>query len=71
MSDYDYNEIVTLVSKSHEKRDMPLADAIRLVANMPDVRERMMVLILREGKPPIEKWGEIRAIYERSDFPKK
>lgn len=69
MSAYDYEEIVTLVSKTKENQSMPLADAIRLVANMPNVRDRMMVVILRDGQPPIHRWDEIRAIYNLPDFP--
>ena len=70
MTELKFNEVVRLLADRQEPRDMPLSEAIRTVVDMPDLRDRMKVAILRDGGKPIDTWEEIEAIYKRPDFPK-
>lgn len=70
MGDIRYDEIVTLLRAGGYQKDMPLAEAMRTIINMGDMREQMMHSILRDDGPPIRELAEVRAIYSRPDFPK-
>ncbi|AWN43150.1 hypothetical protein [Methylobacterium durans] len=82
MEPVDYDEIVTVIwnedattsskdtAASSGKRDCSLKDAVLMI--MDEWRgspRRSVNIILPDGKPPITAYDDVRAIYEREDFP--
>lgn len=69
MSEYDWNEIVTIVAAGKPTEQMSLAAAVRTIAQIGDVRAQSSCVILRTGRP-IVLLAEILSIYNRDDFPR-
>jgi len=69
MERLDYSEMVRLLIAGEPHRDLTLADAVKHVMGFEDPRYRMMVKILRDTGPTLDR-PDIEAIYDRPDFPR-
>ena len=69
MDRLDYNEPVRLLIAGAPHRDLTLADAVKHVMGFEDPRNRMMVKILRDTGPTLDR-PNIEPIYDRPDFPR-
>jgi len=82
MHQMDYNELVRIVWNDREEAARnqssapaicTLSEAVNLTidrwAEHPD--NRMLIIIREKGRKPITSFEALRAIYNRSDFPRK
>ena len=69
MTDIDYEKVVTIVREGHDSQEASLALAVHTIMKLPDIRDSFKAAILPEDGEPLMHYEEIKAIYERADFP--